>query len=302
MSVHECEFEYDYEALAPNSPVYLHLAAGAAAGILEHTVVYPLDSIKTRMQVVGVKRRFVYSTIAESYRYISTTEGFRALWRGISSMAIGAGPSHALHFAAYEQVKHVLSAGADDSLLKPLAAGIAGGVGTAISDVVMNPFDVVKQRMQADAVLYRNLTDCARTIFRTEGLRAFFVSYPTTLLMNLPFQSIQFGLYDLFKSSANPSNSYSPLVHVVSGALSGAIAAALTTPIDCAKTLLQTRGISPDSAIQSTSGIFKALNLIVAKYGVRGLFRGMSPRIISVMPSTAICWTTYEYFKYLFSN
>lgn len=36
----------DYESLPPHVPVMTHMTAGAVAGILEHTVMYPVDSVK----------------------------------------------------------------------------------------------------------------------------------------------------------------------------------------------------------------------------------------------------------------
>jgi solute carrier family 25 (mitochondrial iron transporter), member 28/37 len=40
------EHEFDYESLPDTSPVSVNLIAGALAGIGEHTVMYPADSIK----------------------------------------------------------------------------------------------------------------------------------------------------------------------------------------------------------------------------------------------------------------
>lgn len=36
----------DYESLPPHVSVATHMTAGAVAGILEHTVMYPVDSVK----------------------------------------------------------------------------------------------------------------------------------------------------------------------------------------------------------------------------------------------------------------
>lgn len=36
----------DYESLPPHVSVMTHMTAGAVAGILEHTVMYPVDSVK----------------------------------------------------------------------------------------------------------------------------------------------------------------------------------------------------------------------------------------------------------------
>ncbi len=35
----------DYESL-PNHSLYVHMVAGAVAGIAEHTVMFPIDSVK----------------------------------------------------------------------------------------------------------------------------------------------------------------------------------------------------------------------------------------------------------------
>ncbi|OMH84817.1 putative mitochondrial carrier [Zancudomyces culisetae] len=115
--------DIDYEELSENEPMYMHLAAGAAAGIMEHTIVYPFDSIKTRMQIVSKGQSMViYDGVINSIKLISTTEGFKALWRGVASVCIGAGPAHALYFASYEKAKTMLG-GSDDSKMKPIAAG-----------------------------------------------------------------------------------------------------------------------------------------------------------------------------------
>ncbi|KAJ2355675.1 Fe(2+) transporter [Coemansia sp. RSA 2618] len=286
--------DFDYEELPATTTLGMHLVAGAAAGIMEHSVMYPVDIVKTRMQVVGSPSGMMYSGVAQALKSISTTEGMRSLYRGVMSVVLGAGPAHAVYFATYEQTKKLL---AGDNA-NALAAGAAGGVATVISDALMNPFDVIKQRMQLANSGHRNIWECARTVLRTEGMRAFYVSYPTTLMMNMPFQSIQFACYDLFRRTLNPNNTYSPGTHVAAGGLAGAVAALLTTPIDCCKTLLQTRGASADAEVRAASSMSTAMRIIYQRQGLRGFLRGARPRVIANMPATAISWTTYEYFKW----
>ena len=60
----------------------------------------------------------------------------------------------------------------------------------------MNPFDVVKQRMQVHGSVYRSIAECATKVFRAEGIKAFYVSYPTTLTMTVPFTALQFTAYE----------------------------------------------------------------------------------------------------------
>ncbi|RXW16623.1 hypothetical protein EST38_g9231 [Candolleomyces aberdarensis] len=287
--------EPDYEALPANAGLAVNMLAGALAGISEHAVMFPIDSIKTRMQVFATSPVAVYSGVGNAFTRISATEGMRALWRGVSSVALGAGPAHALHFGTLEAVKEL--AGGNEAGNQVLATSLAGASATIVSDAFMNPFDVIKQRMQLHKSEYRSLLTCARSIYRTEGLAAFYISYPTTLAISIPFNAIQFTVYEHIKRYLNPRGEYSPGSHIVAGGIAGAVAAGVTTPLDVAKTILQTRGSATDPEIRSVRGMGDALKIIWKKDGLRGFSRGMTPRILTVMPSTALCWLSYEFFK-----
>ena len=108
--------------------------------------------------------------------------------------------------------------------------------------------------MQVHGSVHKSILQCARSVYKTEGLQAFYVSYPTTLCMT------------------------------------GAFAAGITTPLDVVKTLLQTRGLAQNEEIRSAKGLFNAAAIIKRQFGWKGFLRGARPRIISTMPSTAICW------------
>lgn len=43
------EEDFDYEGLPETASTLTHIMAGAAAGIVEHSALYPIDLIKTRM-------------------------------------------------------------------------------------------------------------------------------------------------------------------------------------------------------------------------------------------------------------
>lgn len=158
-------------------------------------------------------------------------------------------------------------------------------------------FAVIKQRMQLANSPFRTVADAARTIYRNEGLTAFYVSYPTTLTMTVPFTAVQFSVYEWLKGVMNPTAAYSPITHVTAGGIAGGVAAAVTTPLDVAKTLLQTRGSSEDPRIRNARGMGDALRIIIERDGLRGLRRGMLPRVLTVAPSTAISWLSYEFFS-----
>lgn len=287
--------EVDYETLPSNAGLGVNMIAGAMAGITEHAVMFPIDSIKTRMQVFATSPAAVYTGIGNAFTRISSTEGMRALWRGVSSVILGAGPAHAVHFGTYEFVKDFAGGRAGGN--QPLTTAVAGAAATIASDALMNPFDVIKQRMQIHQSEFRSVFTAMRVVYRTEGLAAFYVSYPTTLMMSVPFTAAQFTVYEQVKRLLNPRGEYSPSSHVIAGALAGGVAAGVTTPLDVAKTLLQTRGTSQDSELRRVRGMWDAFRIVWMRDGIKGFFRGMSPRMLMHMPSNALCWLSYEFFK-----
>jgi len=151
--------------------------------------------------------------------------------------------------------------------------------------------------MQMHQSQFHSVFDCARTVYRNEGLSAFYVSYPTTLTMTIPFAACQFAVYEWSKKLLNPKGEYSPVTHVAAGGMAGAVGAAVTTPLDVAKTLLQTRGTSHDPEIRSCRGMLHAFRIIWMRDGLRGFSRGLTPRVLTHMPSNALSWLSYEFFS-----
>lgn len=152
---------------------------------------------------------------------------------------------------------------------------------------------------------YRGVLDCTRAVWQREGPSAFYRSYTTQLTMNVPFQALHFMTYEYLQELLNPHRQYNPSSHMLSGALAGAIAAAATTPLDVCKTLLNTQesgalSSSPPNkgAHGHISGLAHAFRTVYRLGGLKGFFKGVQARVIYQMPSTAISWSVYEFFKY----
>ncbi|XP_022193153.2 mitoferrin-1 [Nilaparvata lugens] len=281
----------DYETL-PTNNVSTHMMAGAFAGVMEHCVMYPLDSVKTRMQSLSPANA-PYRGIAEALHRMVVHEGVLRPVRGIGAVVVSAGPAHSLYFSCYEYLKDSLA----HRMNPHIAHGAAGCVATVLHDGIMTPADVVKQRMQMYNSPYKSLSECILRLYRTEGLRAFYRSYTTTLAMNIPFQSIHFMVYEMAQSLTNPDRVYNPAAHMMSGAVAGGLAAAITTPLDVCKTLLNTQQTGA-----RVYGMMNAIKMVYTLGGPLGYFKGISARVLYQMPSTAICWSTYEFFKYFLTS
>lgn len=147
---------------------------------------------------------------------------------------------------------------------------------------------------------YKTCRECAREVYRKEGVHAFYRSFFTQLTMNIPFQSIHFMVYEACQDLLNKDREYHPLTHCVSGAVAGGVAAAVTTPLDVCKTLLNTqeRLRICDVDHGRIEGLSQAIRTVYTCCGPKGYFRGLSARVIYQMPSTAISWSVYEFFKH----
>lgn len=295
----------DYENLPTSASLSTHMTAGAMAGILEHSVMYPVDSVKTRMQSLNPDPKAHYTSVYGALKKIIRTEGFWRPLRGLNVMMMGAGPAHAMYFACYENMKRTLNAVFHHQGNSHLANGIAGSMATLLHDAVMNPAEVVKQRMQMYNSPHRSALSCIRTVWGTEGLGAFYRSYTTQLTMNIPFQSIHFITYEFLQEQINPYRGYNPQSHIISGGLAGALAAAATTPLDVCKTLLNTQenmALNLANISGRLSGMANAFRTVYQLNGLPGYFKGVQARVIYQMPSTAISWSVYEFFKYFLTK
>ena len=226
-------------------------------------------------------------------------------------MAIGCIPAHALYFSCYEATKHAIN---NDTM----ASGVAGATATISHDIIMAPLDTIKQRLQLGHYNGR-FYHALKHIYLHEGLNGLFRSFPITLFTNVPYGVIMVSTNDALKDVLQPhDNKYTLSTCLIAGSVAGCIASALTTPLDRVKTRLQTQtlGISKHEPeycriSQSSScpkqipnvvhlrydGFKDAVESILKEEGWRGLFRGLTPRVLAHTPAVALSWTSYEMAK-----
>lgn len=88
-------------------------------------------------------------------------------------------------------------------LLNVYASGIGGALASCAHDAIMTPLDVVKQRVQLG--IYPKPLIALKSIIRSEGVRALYSSYFTTILMNVPNATVLVVANDWLKSILNPT-------------------------------------------------------------------------------------------------
>ena len=132
--------------------------------------------------------------------------------------------------------------------------------------------------------------------------------------MSIPYQCTHLVCYEYLQKKLNPAKKYDAKTHIISGGVAGAVAAAVTTPFDVAKTLLNTQELSasvksPGAAAavrmdgsKFVVGLMSALKTIYAANGLMGYSKGLTARVTFAAPSTAISWSVYEFIKHYIVN
>eukprot|EP00953_Heterococcus_sp_UTEX-ZZ885_P039770 20371-Heterococcus_DN1.PRE.2 len=268
-----------------------HLAAGAIARAISIATLYPVDTIKTRVQLAQ----------------LPTVPSIGLLFKGLTSSLAGQIPYAALSFGCYESYKGFLLARMPKSM-SLAAVSLAAVAGDLTGSIWLVPSEVIKQLLQAGR--YTSMREAVRTIYSAEGAKGFYRGYSSQVARDVPFRVIQLVSYEYIKSAwlarTKHASSTSSAVHgkrhhkaavitdsvelsskeaMVVGALAGTISAALTTPFDVLKTAMMT---SKDS--RSLLSTARAL-------GPTALFRGITQRVFYIAPSCAIFFLVYETVK-----
>lgn len=259
-----------------------NLAAGATAGCSVEAALYPIDTIKTRLQAMRS---------GGGIAALLQAGGGRALYAGIWGNLAGVAPASAIFMAVYEPVKQAVTAmvSPDRSFLGPLTAGVAAGLA---SSVVRVPTEVVKTRMQTGE--FKHALTALQSILRREGARGIFAGYGSFLLRDLPFDAIEFVAYEQFKKAYKSAvlqntRDLNPGEHSIFGASAGAFTGLVTTPLDVLKTRLMVQGSSGQY-----KNVFDCAAKIVAQEGPSALLRGWQPRVLWIGVGGSVFFTVLE--------
>jgi solute carrier family 25 (mitochondrial S-adenosylmethionine transporter), member 26 len=158
---------------------------------------------------------------------------------------------------------------------------LAAAAGDVSSSTVRVPFEVVKQRLQSG--INKTSAQAVRAIFAQQGVRGFFTGYSSLVLRELPFDAIQFPLYELLKlqwAKRSSKGQIETWQSSLCGSAAGGVAAAVTTPLDVVKTRLMTQVAPGPGGSAKYTGIVQALGRIAREEGASGLFAGIVPRVM----------------------
>ncbi|KAL8707577.1 MAG: hypothetical protein Q9220_007418 [cf. Caloplaca sp. 1 TL-2023] len=309
------------------SPPTGYFLAGGIAGVVSRTATAPLDRLKVYLIAQTNVKDEAFNAVksgapvqAAKHASRPLIEASKRLWRmgGVRSLFAGNGlnvvkvmPESAIKFGSYEGSKRVLARleGHDNpSALHPWTQFLAAGLGGMISQFAVYPLDTLKFRMQCETIeggLHGNklILETARKMWKANGIRSFYRGLPMGLIGMFPYSAIDLTTFEYAKqfvisyntksrhcseADAAPGN----FMTASMGAFSGAFGASVVYPLNLLRTRLQSQGtaIHPPTY----TGIVDVTIKTVKGEGFRGLFKGITPNLLKVVPAVSITYVVYD--------
>ncbi|KAI9808571.1 MAG: hypothetical protein M1825_003720 [Sarcosagium campestre] len=249
---------------------------------------------------------------------IHRVEGWRALFKGLGPNLTGVVPARALNFYTYGNGKRIISSyfnnGHEAAWVHLCAAACAG----IVTGTVTNPIWLVKTRLQLDKShaekagsqlgrRYKNSLDCTRQVLRQEGIRGLYRGL-TASYLGVSESTLQWVLYEQMKlvlarrearilASGRDRTALDQTVDwtgkIGAAGVAKFFAAIGTYPHEVARTRLRQAPLA--NGQMKYTGLAQCFKLMWKEEGMAGLYGGLTPHLLRVVPSAAIMFGMYEF-------
>ncbi|XP_033183195.1 peroxisomal Membrane Protein 34 isoform X2 [Bombus vancouverensis nearcticus] len=278
---------FSYETL-------VHAISGAAGGVVAMTIFFPLDTVRSRLQLE--EDRESKSTLA-TIRDLAAKEGPATLYRGMVPVLQSLCVSNFVYFYTFHGLKMLRASKNQSAGNDLLVASIAG----VINVLTTTPLWVVNTRLKMRGInntqernnLYNTLYDGLIYIWKYEGLKKLWAgTVPSLMLVMNP--AIQFMTYETIKRKVLASLHGVPpaWTFFVIGAIAKAVATILTYPLQLVQTKLRHGHKYPN--LPPNAGSLEILFYILKKQGIGGLYKGMEAKLLQTILTAALMFLSYE--------
>ncbi|KAK8156252.1 mitochondrial 2-oxodicarboxylate carrier protein-like protein [Phyllosticta citrichinensis] len=274
-------------------PFIYQFAAGAVAGVSEILVMYPLDVVKTRVQLqtASATGQDAYNGMFDCFSKIIKNEGFSRLYRGITAPILMEAPKRATKFAANDEWgKFYRKAFGQEKMTQSLSV-LTGATAGATESFVVVPFELVKIRLQdkAQASKYNGMLDCVSKIIKHEGPLTLYQGLESTLWRHILWNAGYFGSIFQVRSLMPAAKDKSSQVRndLLSGAIGGTIGTIINTPMDVVKSRIQNSPKVPGQT-PKYNWAWPALGTVMKEEGFAALYKGFLPKVLRLGPGGGI--------------
>jgi len=273
--------------------------AGGAGGIALVITGQPLDTIKVRLQTQNVKpgETPLYSGTLDCARKTIQKEGFKGLYKGMTTPLVGITPIYAICFLGFGIGKKLQMKDPNEELTL-LQIGNAGMLAGVFTTVIMAPGERIKCLLQIQSgdpknAKYSGAMDCARQLYKEEGLfRGVYRGTAATLLRDVPASAAYFAGYELLLRNLTPEGQsradLSPLRILLAGGSAGILNWIVAIGPDTLKSRFQT------APAGTYTGVRDVFSQMVRNEGISALFKGLTPVMLRAFPANAACFLGFE--------
>jgi hypothetical protein len=263
-------------------------AYAGVAGVVSEFATYPLDMIKTRLQLqneIGKSLTGGAATTQLSYtqmaRAVVATEGATALYAGATVAIVRQIFNAGVSVGLYGSVREALLGAGEDAASVPLWKRVlAGGVSGSIAQAIANPADVVKVRVQADGRLrmvgkaprYAGALDATRKIWAAEGAAGFYTAVGSSVWRAAIINAAGISSYDHTKQLVIrvAGSDRGLLPQLVGSLVTGVVSAVVSAPLD----IVKTRMMNNPAAYRGPNDCLRQL---IANEGLLSAYKGFLP-------------------------
>ncbi|KAJ3063444.1 hypothetical protein HDU98_000767 [Podochytrium sp. JEL0797] len=272
----------------------------SAAAFATRLVVHPLDTLKIRVQNGTTERSRSVLAVLRNTKHLSS------LYNGLSVTLALSVPGLAVYLSTYEVSKYNIGMALSTDgqpQSNVLVHALAGTIAECFSGVIWTPMEVMKSKLQVEtAEVTTNATvELAKKIYREEGMRGFFRGYFVTLSVFIPQTVIYFVTYEQLKAYSLSHSDTIPhyIGYLGSAAIASTISSSISNIFDVVKTRIQVADGS-DHRYQRVFSV--ASDMYRNEGGFAAFTRGVTARVISIVPSSMLSMTIFEVLKEIYGS
>ncbi|KAF5776397.1 putative mitochondrial carrier domain protein [Helianthus annuus] len=225
---------------------------------------------------------------------IAGTEGWTGLFRGNMVNVIRVAPSKAIELFAYDTVKKRLTPKHGEKSKPRIPESlIAGAVAGISSTICTYPLELLKTRLTVQRGVYKNLVDAFLKIVKEEGPTELYRGLAPSLIGVVPYAAANYFAYDTLRKAykkISKKDEINNIATLLIGSAAGAISSSATFPLEVARKHMQAGAVNG----RVYDNMLHALLNILEKEGVGGLYRGLGPSCVKIVPAAGISFMCYE--------
>lgn len=208
----------------------------------------------------------------------------------------------AVQFATYRSTTLLLQRipGKEGQLPPAVESFIAGAAGGAAATAATYPLDLLRTRFaaQGNQKVYPSLRRAVVDIYRDEGLTGYFRGLGPGLGQIIPYMGTFFAAYESLRIPLGKLDMPFGTGDAAAGVVASVAAKTVTFPLDLVRKRIQVQGPTREKYVLKNipeyAGAISALRTIVAREGLRGLYRGLTVSLLKAAPASAVTMWTYE--------